>query len=256
MTQSGLPGRISDPLELQASFIEEISPLEHFNRLFDHFDDICLFAKNRIGQILVANRRLLRLYGFEKEADMIGKTDFDLLPHRLAEKYRRDDLSVMDSGKPLINIVELFLNQQGIPGWFLTTKLPARNRAGETIGIIGTIRPFEGHASATPGDKHMEQAMDYMRQHVAEAISIRQLADMAQLSLRQFERRFKNYFNTTPQQFLIKMRIHTACELLRAHGHSLGHIALITGFYDQSSFTRHFKSIMGMTPLQYRKQYR
>ena len=37
---------------------------------------------------------------------------------------------------------------------------------------------------------------------------------------------------------------------------TIGAIALDLGFYDQSSFTVQFKKQMGLTPLQYRKQYR
>ncbi len=37
---------------------------------------------------------------------------------------------------------------------------------------------------------------------------------MCQLSLRQLECKFKRYFNLLPQQYIIKMRIHEACDLL------------------------------------------
>ena len=44
------------------------------------------------GQILLCNRQLYRRFGLHTEADIIGKTDFDLHPHKLALKYQRDDL--------------------------------------------------------------------------------------------------------------------------------------------------------------------
>jgi transcriptional regulator GlxA family with amidase domain len=73
--------------------------------------------------------------------------------------------------------------------------------------------------------------------------------------LRQFERRFQNYFNLTPQQYLIKLRINESCDLLMQPDLNIGSIAVDLGFYDQSSFTVQFKKAMGLTPLQYRRQF-
>ena len=78
---------------------------------------------------------------------------------------------------------------------------------------------------------------------------------MCQLSLRQFERKFKSYFNLSPTQYIMKMRIHEACDLLCNGSRPIGDIAFALGFYDQSSFTVQFKKTMSMTPLQYRKQF-
>ena len=78
---------------------------------------------------------------------------------------------------------------------------------------------------------------------------------MCQLSLHQFERKFKSYFNLSPTQYIMKMRIHEACDLLCNGSRAIGDIAFALGFYDQSSFTVQFKKTMSMTPLQYRKQF-
>ena len=74
-------------------------------------------------------------------------------------------------------------------------------------------------------------------------------------SVRKFERKFKNYFNLSPQQYIIKLRNHEACDLLGNGSQPIGDIAFDLGFYDQSSFTVQFKKTMGMTPLQYRRQF-
>ena len=97
--------------------------------------------------------------------------------------------------------------------------------------------------------------MDVIVRDYREKISIQFLADSCELSLRQFERKFKQYFNLNPQQFIIKMRINDACALLRERSQSIGEIAIDLGFYDQSSFTRQFKKAMGLNPLQYQKQF-
>ena len=213
------------------------------------------FAKDSEGVLLAANQYLVELYEFENESELIGHTDFDLLPRRLAEKFRRDDLEVMESRTPATRIVEIFLNRQGIPSWFLTSKYPIVNTNQEAIGVMGIIQDYEQQRRLFSGESGMTLAMNYLHAHFRDKLSIRNLADMAKLSLRQFERRFRENFNITPQQYLIKLRIQESCDLLIQPDMTVGNIAIDLGFYDQSSFTVQFKKNMGLTPLQYRKQY-
>jgi AraC-like DNA-binding protein len=74
------------------------------------------------------------------------------------------------------------------------------------------------------------------------------------MSVRQFNRRFQEVFHTSPRTFLIKTRIQAACASLRNSDLTISEIAVEYGFYDQSSFTQHFRRHVGMTPLQFRKQ--
>ena len=199
---------------------------------------------------------MIELYEFRSEDELIGHTDFDLLPRRLAEKFRQDDLQIMESGQPARKIVELFLNRQGIPSWFLTSKYPIRSTQGKVIGIMGIIQDYDARKDLFAEEPELRTALAHLHDHFREKLSIQTLAKHCQLSLRQFERRFQARFNLTPQQYLIKLRIQEACEQLMLPSQTIGTIALDLGFYDQSSFTVQFKKQMGLTPLQYRKQYR
>ena len=62
--------------------------------------------------------------GLDSNEELFGKTDFDLFPPRLAEHFRRDDQVVMQTKEPMLNILELVFNSQGLPDWFLTNKYP------------------------------------------------------------------------------------------------------------------------------------
>lgn len=238
------------------NLIRAISSSSPVYELFDCIENVSFFAKDCEGVLLAANQYLVELYEFETEAELIGHTDFDLLPRRLAEKFRHDDLQIMESGKPVRKIVELFLNRQGIPCWFLTSKYPINSAKGEIIGIMGIIQDYDAHRDLFAEEPELRTTLSYLHDHFCEKVSIQSLAKRCQLSLRQFERRFQARFNLTPQQYLIKLRIQEACELLMQPTQSIGDIALDLGFYDQSSFTVQFKKQMGLTPLQYRKQYR
>jgi PAS domain S-box-containing protein len=249
-----------DTSDLRQRFLRSMDPESHFERLFDHLPGVLFFAKDRDGRLMAANRALLRLYGYQNEADFWGVTDFDLLPRSLAEKFRQDDLRVMDTGEPLLGIVEIFINPQGIPGWFLTDKLPIQSRKGEIIGVMGTIRAYGGSAAAaveTPApDAALAPALKHIGAHFNRDLSIPALAGLCGLSVRQFERKFQQRLKTSPQQFIMKTRVYAACDDLRRSDRALAAIATSAGFYDQAAFTRQFRKHMGTTPLAYRRQFR
>jgi PAS domain S-box-containing protein len=244
-----------EALRRRKQLLESLDSDSRFYHLFNYVDGLSFFAKDCDGTLLAANHHLVALYGFASEDELIGRTDYDLLPRQLAEKYRRDDLAIMESRRPVVNLVEIFLNPQGIPSWFLTTKAPIISRDGSVLGVMGIIQSYDQYRKKHPEHCDIQRAMDAMARGYREKISIQDLAESCGLSLRQFERKFKSYFNLTPQQFIIKMRINDACALLRDRSQSIGGIALDLGFYDQSSFTGQFKKAMGLTPLQYRKQF-
>jgi AraC-like DNA-binding protein len=68
-------------------------------------------------------------------------------------------------------------------------------------------------------------------------------------------REFSKYFNNLSYgEYIRKLRIEKAVELLGQPGHTLAEIAYLTGFSDQSHFTRIFKKHTGQSPAEYRKR--
>ena len=162
----------------------------------------------------------------------------------------------MESAEAKLNIVELFFNQQGIPDWYMTNKLPILDQQSNVIGVMGTVQSYQGRKQFMLPYLQIDQAVEYIRKHYREKISIKELAAMVNLSLRQFDRKFKDSFGHSPQAFILRMRIQAACEALRHPNVQIGELALELGFYDQSSFTLHFRRHMGITPLKYQRQLR
>ena len=204
----------------------------------------------------MGNRLFVEHCGFRSESELIGKGDHDIFPANLAECYINDDRLVMKTEEPIVDRVELFPNYQGVPEWFTTNKMPLYDRDGAVAGICGTTQSYEKSKSALQPYLDISTAVDYIRDHLSDTITVPELAKRVHMSVRQFERKFKQTFHTTPQQYVIKMRIHMACERLTHSPDSITSIALDTGFYDHSSFTRHFIKHMGMTPIKYRKAAR
>jgi PAS domain S-box-containing protein len=79
----------------------------------------------------------LKNLGMNPEIDFIGKTDFEVCPKELAEKYFADDQKVIRDGKSIINKEEEGYSPEGKPIWLLISKIPIRDINGEINGMIG-----------------------------------------------------------------------------------------------------------------------
>ncbi len=247
---------MASPEQLRDRFLRALAPESQFYRLLDHLPGISFFAKNARFQIICANQHFVENLGYKEEGELIGKEDFDLFPARLAENFRRDDEAVLSTGEARLNLVELFFNPQGIPDWFITNKLPVRDRQGRVIGIMGTTQSY-GHAVQTVHPyQQIERALTYIREHFRERITVEELASMVHLSTRQLHRKFVETFGFSPQTFIMKLRIQAACDILQHEDSQISQVTADLGFCDQSSFTQHFHRHMGMTPLKYQRQFR
>jgi len=240
---------------LQRRFLHAIGEDSYFHVLFEHLPGVSFFAKDAEGRIMRANRAFYERLEFECEEDIVGRTDADLFPEGLAEAFRRDDLEVMRSGRSKLELVELFLNQRGLVDWFVTNKLPVLDDQGRAIGVMGTVQPYELQRRLSYPFPEIEKAVAYIREHFREPLRMAHLARHVGLSVRHFDRQFKEALSIGPKSFLIKTRMQAACERLRGSGKSVGELATDLGFSDQSSFTLQFRREMGMTPLKYRQSY-
>ena len=96
-----------------------------------------IFWKDRNLAFLGCNRPFARDVGFENPSDIVGKTDFDHSSRDLAERFRADDRTVMESGVPRIAFEEPQIRPDGSRAWLRTSKIPLRNLAGDIIGVLG-----------------------------------------------------------------------------------------------------------------------
>ncbi len=94
------------------------------------------------------------------------------------------------------------------------------------------------------------RAVDLMRRRLADTLTIDELAGAAGLSRFHFARQFKAATGHPPHEYLVRLRVDRAQELLRQHGRSwnLAAVAHEVGFSDQSHLTRQFKRVVGVTP--------
>jgi len=225
-------------------------------QLFDQLPDTTFFVKNTDSILLAGSRTFYERLGFHQESDMVGKSDFELFPTHMAEHFRRDDLSVIRSGKPKLHIVELFFNRFGIPDWYVTNKFPVFDEKRRVIGVMGTTRSYTGAKENLKPYLLIDRAVEIIRTSFRQKLNVAELAEIVGLSERQFLRRFKQAFACSPQVFILKTRMSAACDRLSQSDDKIAQIAIDCGFADGSSFVQLFRREIGVTPLHYRKRYR
>jgi len=94
----------------------------------------------------------------------------------------------------------------------------------------------------------------YIKQHLAESLTIDKLSALACMSKATFFRVFKREFGITPVEFIIRERLGEAKRLLRHPLASVAEVCLRAGFNNLSYFQALFKKHEGVTPGAYKKQ--
>lgn len=96
--------------------------------------------KDRNGVYLGTNRLNAMHAGLSSPEEMLGKTDLEMpWKDTEAERYRADDLEVVESGIPKLNYEETQHTATGELIWLRTNKVPLRNADGEIVGALGTF---------------------------------------------------------------------------------------------------------------------
>lgn len=96
------------------------------------------WLKDEESRFIAVNEPFGKACGVKPE-DLVGKTDLDIWPKDLAERYRADDRAVMESGKRKI-VDEPLANKEGKTVWIETVKTPIYDEKGTVIGTTGIAR--------------------------------------------------------------------------------------------------------------------
>ena len=106
-----------------------------------------------------------------------------------------------------------------------------------------------------PDEDWVVQIVDYIDSHYSQPLILKVLADMCHGSPYHLQRTFKRIKNITPVEYIQKVRITIAKDLLIASDNSIVEIGARVGLTNTPYFITLFKKKTGYTPLQYRKEH-
>ena len=109
------------------------------------------------------------------------------------------------------------------------------------------------------GDKsningNISAVASYIEKNYGENITLQILSEMSHYSRRHFTRLFCEAYGESPMEYLDRVRIKNACDLLIMTRYSIIQISEMCGFEDNNLFSRHFRVRIGVSPSAYRKQ--
>ncbi|MBN1429546.1 MAG: PAS domain S-box protein [Anaerolineae bacterium] len=122
--------------QLEASLNHERDLLD---TLMDNSPDHIYF-KDLESRFLRISQAHAGILGAAGPSDAIGKTDFDFFARVHAQEAYEDEQKIIQTGQPMVGIVEKNVLPDGRSSWVSTTKLPLRDKDGEIIGTFGISR--------------------------------------------------------------------------------------------------------------------
>jgi transcriptional regulator GlxA family with amidase domain len=93
----------------------------------------------------------------------------------------------------------------------------------------------------------------WIAEHLAQRLSVRDLAARMSMSTRNFERVFTREVGTTPSQYVLQMRVEDARSRLERSDAALKQVASAAGFGSVDVMRRAFVRLLGLTPARYRE---
>jgi len=110
-------------------------------------------------------------------------------------------------------------------------------------------------AVAVAGDASLAATRAWALGHVADPITVSEMARHAGMSMRTFMRRFTEETGTTPLQWLVNARITAARELLETTDYSIDRVARDSGLGSSANLRLHFRRSLATTPTAYRQTF-
>lgn len=118
---------------------------------------------------------------------------------------------------------------------------------------MATINEIANSHTAFEESRHINAVLSYIEEHLTSDINPDNIAKRNFISLSQLYRSFYKYTGHSIKEYIRKRRISNACEKIKCSDMPLAIIADESGYQTQQAFHKQFKSIVGMTPLEYQQ---
>ncbi|MFJ9055363.1 GlxA family transcriptional regulator [Streptomyces sp. NPDC102409] len=128
------------------------------------------------------------------------------------------------------------------------TVVPPHREGGQAQYIESPVTP--------PDQCSTGPAREFALTHLHRPLQLAELADRASMSVRTFNRRFRQEAGLTPMQWIIQQRVDRARRLLEGTDLPVDRIAADSGFGTGTALRQHFHAALGVSPRAYRRTFR
>ncbi|SKA14769.1 GlxA family transcriptional regulator [Sediminibacterium ginsengisoli] len=104
-------------------------------------------------------------------------------------------------------------------------------------------------------DEPVKQAQEFIENNISDRISVEELAVKFAIGRRNFERRFKKATSNTPIEYIQRVKIEAAKQILEGGRKNVSEVMYEVGYSDTKAFRSVFKKITGLSPMDYRNKY-
>lgn len=242
--------------QVQADFFARASgDLSLMAEVFDTLDCVTFNILDADDRIIAYSRSNCVKCNFENRDAIIGKTCHELFPKVDADVYVKRNRLVRQTGRPVVNMACHTCGDRSLDREIVSI-FPVRDRKGRVIGTTAVHRRLENTRDEPEGYGAINRALDYIREHFAERITLAKLAEISQMGTFSFSHAFKRIMEMTPGDYITTIRLNHARKMLEETDVCVLAIALECGFYDQSHFIRTFRKHRNKTPTAYRLKFR
>ncbi len=130
-------------IQLRESSQTVLKEETYLRTLIETIPDL-VWMKDPDGVYLSCNRKFEKFFG-AKEAEIVGKTDYDFVDIKLADFFRKNDKAAMAANEPSINEEEITFADDGHRELLETIKTPIHDSENRLIGVLGIARNITRH---------------------------------------------------------------------------------------------------------------
>lgn len=138
-----------------------------------------IFVKDRSSRFVMANRQVALDVGLDDVSQLIGKTDLELHPREMAERFIAIEQEIMSTNIPRIDFEEPSILADGKRKWFASSKFPVTNSDGEVVGLVGLSRDITDRKRAA----QLQQGQNKVLQQIATGCPLKQVLETLVLTI-------------------------------------------------------------------------
>jgi PAS domain S-box-containing protein len=131
-----------------------------------------VYFKDRDSRFIAVSASFVRYFGRTSQAEVIGKTDFDLFSQVHAQPALEDEQRIMRTGESILGKLEKEIWPDGRVTWVMTNKMPLHGDQGEIIGTFGLSKDVTA-------SKQMEKALEQANKEIIDASRMAGMAEVA-----------------------------------------------------------------------------